>query len=152
MQSMMDAIREIRNLRATYNVSPQHRFSAWLRTEDDTIACRMEEGLQTLERLAGVTALNRLAPKVELLRMPCLLLEAVNGGTLRELVDVEEERARLAESEERLRKETDRAAKMLANRQFVEKAPERVVETQREKKAQYEQQLETVLGTAEASF
>ena len=34
---------------------------------------------------------------------------------------------------------------MLANRQFVEKAPERVVETQREKKAQYEQQLETVL-------
>ncbi|NMA18224.1 MAG: valine--tRNA ligase [Clostridiaceae bacterium] len=147
MQSMMDAIREIRNLRATYNVSPQHRFSAWLRTEDDAIARRMEEGLQTLERLAGVTALNRLAPKEELPQDAVSFV--FKGGEmavpLRELVDVEEERARLTESEDRLRKEIDRAAKMLANRQFVEKAPARVVETQREKKAQYEQQLETVL-------
>jgi valyl-tRNA synthetase len=74
---------------------------------------------------------------------------AFQGGEmavpLRELIDIDEERARLAESEDRLRKEIDRAAKMLANRQFTEKAPARVVETQREKKEQYEQQLRTVL-------
>ncbi|NLZ66741.1 MAG: valine--tRNA ligase [Clostridiaceae bacterium] len=147
MQSMMDAIRGVRNLRATYNVTPQQRFSAWIRTEDDAIACRMEEGARTLERLAGVSSLSRLNPRETLPKDAVSF--AFQGGEmavpLRELIDIDEERARLAESEDRLRKEIDRAAKMLANRQFTEKAPARVVETQREKKEQYEQQLRTVL-------
>ena len=47
---------------------------------------------------------------------------------LSDLIDKEEERARLEKEKEKLEKEIERAEKKLANEGFVKKAPEQVVE------------------------
>jgi valyl-tRNA synthetase len=47
---------------------------------------------------------------------------------------------------ERLRKEIERAEKMLANARFVENAPAEVVETEREKLARFRREFEALGG------
>jgi valyl-tRNA synthetase len=64
---------------------------------------------------------------------------------------VRPERARAngdAEAEiARLRAEIARAEKQLANERFVERAPENVVQAEREKLERYRRELDTLLGT-----
>ena len=47
---------------------------------------------------------------------------------------------------ERLRKEIDRAEKMLANERFVDRAPEEVVAAEREKLDRYRRELDALSG------
>ena len=47
---------------------------------------------------------------------------------------------------DRLRKEVERAEKMLANVRFVENAPPEVVEAEREKLARYRRELDALSG------
>ncbi len=59
-----------------------------------------------------------------------------------ETVDLEAEERRAAERAELLRKEIARAEGKLANEGFVAKAPEAVVQAERDKLARLEQELE----------
>ena len=61
-----------------------------------------------------------------------------------ELVDLEEEHARLMKEKARLVVEVDRVVKKLANKGFVDKAPEKIVNAEKAKKAQYEEMLAKV--------
>jgi valyl-tRNA synthetase len=56
---------------------------------------------------------------------------------LHDIVDFAAERARLEKEIARVKGEIARIDKKLANAQFVERAPEDVVETEREKRAAY---------------
>ena len=53
------------------------------------------------------------------------------------LIDIEEEIARLEKELEKLNKEVKRVQKKLSNESFVSKAPEAVVEEEREKEKDY---------------
>ena len=63
---------------------------------------------------------------------------------LEELVDIDAELERLTKEKQRLTKEVERAEKKLSNPGFVAKAPEKVVEEEKTKKARYEEMLEKV--------
>ena len=58
-----------------------------------------------------------------------------------ELVDIEQEKARLQEEIKRLEAEVVRGNKMLSNPGFVNKAPEAKVQEEKDKLANYEQML-----------
>ena len=58
-----------------------------------------------------------------------------------ELVDIEQEKARLQEEIKRLEAEVARGNKMLSNPGFVNKAPEAKVQEEKDKLANYEQML-----------
>jgi len=60
------------------------------------------------------------------------------------LVDVQQELARLRKELQKLDKEVERVQKKLANPQFVERAPEAVVQEEREKERAYVSQREKV--------
>ena len=69
--------------------------------------------------------------------------------SLDELVDYEKERARLKDEIKRLEAEIKRASGKLSNKGFVEKAPEKVVNEEREKLAGYEDLLEKTKASLE---
>ena len=88
-----------------------------------------------------VTTGESAAPEGSVSRV---LTDGVLYIPLNELVDLEEEKARLEAEEERLLKEIARAEGMLSNRKFVEKAPEAKVNEEKEKLAKYEKMLLSV--------
>ena len=61
---------------------------------------------------------------------------------LGELVDIEKEKARLAAEIDRIKGEIARAEGKLANENFVNKAPAKLVEDEREKVKKYRDMLE----------
>ena len=63
---------------------------------------------------------------------------------LQDLVDFDEEIKRLEKEQARLQSEVERVEKKLANKGFVNKAPEKVVQEEREKGEKYRDMLETV--------
>ncbi|MBE6057906.1 MAG: valine--tRNA ligase, partial [Clostridium sp.] len=69
---------------------------------------------------------------------------------LLELVDIEKELERLNKEKEKLEKEIDRVEKKLSNEKFVSKAPEAVVNEEREKGEKYKAMLKSVLESLES--
>jgi valyl-tRNA synthetase len=69
----------------------------------------------------------------------------IPGGTVEllesEAIDPDQARARIAERAESLRGEIERARGKLANPGFVEKAPEELVQQERDKLARFEREL-----------
>jgi valyl-tRNA synthetase len=147
MTSLVSAIRGIRNLRAEYKIAPAHRFPASFRADDRALVSRLQEGLPTLSRLAGISELKLIEDGSAFDEEDVTVL--FTGGEiaipLRELVNVEEELERMKNEEERLKQEISRAEAMLGNPNFTGKAPVHVVDVQREKKMQYEDQLESLI-------
>ncbi len=141
--SMIDAIRAVRNVRAEYKIAPQRRFAAKMKTHETNLASRLADAEQTLSRLAGISGLT-LFPADEPFPDEDISIVFQGGEiaiALRELIDVVSEAERLDKEAQLLRDEIARATAMLANPQFTEKAPQRVVDQQREKQSQYEIQL-----------
>lgn len=147
MTSLVSAIRGIRNLRAEYKIAPAHRFAASFRADDRALVSRLQDGLPTLSRLAGISELNLIDDGLSFDEDDVTVI--FKGGEiaipLRELVDIKEELARMRNEEERLRQEISRAEAMLGNPNFTGKAPAHVVEAQRVKKTQYEDQLDSLI-------
>ena len=64
---------------------------------------------------------------------------------LKDLIDFEKEIERLGKDKEKLQGEIKRVVGKLSNENFVKKAPEKVVEEEREKQKKYEEMLEKVI-------
>ena len=58
-----------------------------------------------------------------------------------ELVDLDEERDRMEKEIAKLEKEVERSQKKLGNEKFVNNAPEKVVEAERQKATEWQQKL-----------
>ena len=61
--------------------------------------------------------------------------------TLEDLVDMEEERKRLQEEKNKLEAEVARCEEMLSNPGFVNKAPEKKIQEEKDKLVKYRQML-----------
>lgn len=130
MERVMDAIRAIRNRRAQMNVPPSKKARVLIETPYwRTFA----DGAKYMERLA-------FASEVEV----CGSVETPKGAVsivtadakifipLDQLVDLGAERARLTKERDAALKQAESIRAKLANENFVSKAPEKVVQTQRD--------------------
>ncbi len=146
MRHMISAIRGVRNIRAEYKIKPAHLFAARLRTDDDSLVEGLAAAGPTLARLAGISRLERVPEGFSQSAGDVVMV--FTGGEivvpLHELVDIASEITRLEKEAEGLQSEIKRAQGMLANRQFLEKAPAEVVAQQRSKKEDYQAQLDKV--------
>ena len=146
MQILMEATRQIRNVRAEYRVPQQQSINLMIFSSRQEILTLFEDNDQFLSRLAKAGAITTHSERGDI---PADAVQAqFNGGeifiSLRDLIDLESEVARLNTEEERLASEIKRAAGKLANENFVTKAPPAVVEQEREKKSKYEKMMENV--------
>ena len=136
MVLLMDLIRGIRNRRADYRVTPGKRIPAMIAAGD---AANVLE-----EQRAELCALAKLDPgslvTEESLDPPSQAATIVAGGVtcylpLAEIVDLEEERERLAEALDDLQDRIAHSEELLDG-QFAERAPEHVVQRERDKLAE----------------
>lgn len=142
MDCLMEAIRAVRNLRADYRLPSAKKVNAVVKAED-TIAQRLLDGGDMLSRLAGIGEI-RSATEAEALKDGVSI--QFPGGELlismRELVDIKDEIQRLEGEKERIRKEIQRSQGMLSNKNFVDRAPEEVVNNEKAKLERYQSELE----------
>ncbi len=127
---IMAAIKGIRNFRAEKNVPPSKKASLFIETADKET---FEKGRNFFIRLAyasDVTIGENFDPEGAGLVVTdsCKIFIP-----MAELIDKEKELARLNKEKENCQKEIDFVQKKLSNEAFVSKAPEKVVNQEREK-------------------
>ena len=129
---VMDAIRAIRSRRADMNVPPSRKAKVIVATaEKDTFV----SGAPYIQRLASASEVEVVDAGYE--AAPGMVTVTTHSARLlmpmAELVDLEAERARLTRELEKARKQLEAQEKKLANESFVSRAPEAVVNAERER-------------------
>ncbi len=143
---LMEAIRAVRNARAEAGVEPARWIQAIVYPGSHRRAFQDSEGVfRFLARIAS----DGLSYVEELLEAPrqvvsLIVDDAVIYLPLRGMLDIEAERQRLQRELEELLAELERTRALLANEQFVTRAPAHVVERHRAKLADAEERVRLI--------
>ena len=150
---IIDAVRAIRGKRAELNVPPSKRAHVTIATlEQDAFT----QGAPLLQRLAwasqvSVVGHGEAGTSDEMLKKGLVELQTYAARIflpLAELVDLEKERARVEKELKKNAAELDKLTAKLSNPGFVGKAPQHVVEAERERAAK----LEVLVGKLQSQL
>ena len=132
---------EIRNIRSKMNVHPSKKAKLILVTNND-----LEESKLFLEKLgfSEEIVIQQTETGIPENAVSIVVDDIKAFIPFEELVDIKEEIERLENEKKRLVSEVERGEKMLSNPGFVNKAPEKKVNEEKEKLANYKQMLESV--------
>jgi len=149
MLMIMDAIKNIRNIRAEMNVAPSKKAKLYIVTSYHNI---FEQGKTFFEKLAGASEVVFMDQEEGI---PENAVSVVTEGAkmfmpLDDLVDRQKEIERLEKERQNLEKELERVNSKLNNEGFISKAPAHVVEAEKEKREKYSAMLEKVLESLNA--
>ena len=139
MERVMEAIRAIRNRRAQMNVPPSKKAKVIVETAyQDTFA----NGAKYIERLASASEVE-VAAQVDAPEgaVSIVTADAKIFIPLDQLVDLKAELARLNKERDAALKQAAGIEAKLANENFVTRAPEHVVQTQRDNLARLKDQI-----------
>ena len=141
MESVMNAIRAVRNRRADLNVPPSRKSHLYVVTEKGDI---FRQGAAFITRLAYASELtvSDTAPEGHADMVSAVTSDAALYMPMNELVDVEKELQRLAKEIEKAEKNIAGLKGKLSNENFVSRAPEAVVQAERDKLAKAESLLQ----------
>jgi valyl-tRNA synthetase len=142
MALLMDLIRQIRNARAEFEVTPGKRVPAIVAGSDKLEMLEAQRGLLTFLGKVDDAQLTLSRALDEKPRRAVALV--TTGGVeaylpLAGLVDLEQEMARLQKALAEAEGEIRRAEGMLANENFISKAPGHVVQQQRDRLAEQQE-------------
>ena len=142
MAFLIEVIKAVRNIRMEVNAPMSSPIDIMIQIDDDKNRSVLDNNAEYVENFLHPKALS-VAADIE---APKLAKTAVIPGAqifvpLTELVNVDEELAKMEKEEKRLEAEVERAEKKLSNQGFVAHAPEAVINKEKEKKADYESQL-----------
>jgi len=145
MANVMELIRGIRNIRAEMNVPANKRAALKILASGDARA-DYEMCAIYIERLGLASSLEFIDDKSG---VPANAVSVIGVGAeafmpLGELIDIDKEIARISAEAERLEKEIKRAEGKLSNPGFTGKAPEHVVQEERDKLNNYRDMLAAV--------
>jgi valyl-tRNA synthetase len=146
MEHIIEAIRTVRNIRSEMNVPNSRKAKIMILPSSKEARLAFEEGKIYFEKLASASDI--VFPTKE--EVPQDAISAViSGGEIflpfDELVDKEKEIERLNKEKEKLEKEVERVNNKLANQGFVSKAPEKVLNEEKEKQRKYQEMLDKVV-------
>jgi len=138
MDWIVRLIGEVRSVRAEMNVPPGATVPLLLTDASDVLRARFDTHRTTIETLARVEASAIDQPASDAERADAVQI-VLDDATLllkiADLIDIAEERARLERELTKISGEIAKIDKKLGNKQFLERAPESVVEEQRERRA-----------------
>ncbi len=143
---LVKLISDIRSARAELNVPAGAKLKMLVVGGDGTTAKRLETHRPAIERLARIEGIEpaAIAPKGAL---QIVVGEATYALPVTDVIDLKAEGARLQKEIKKLADEVGKIDAKLGNAAFVSKAPEEVVEEQRERRTAAEQ-TRTRLSTA----
>jgi valyl-tRNA synthetase len=150
MKLLMDIIRSVRNIRAEVNTPMSKKVPLYISAKDAATVAILEANKGYLEKFCNPESLTI----GEGLEAPGQSMTAVVTGAelflpLVGLINLEEEIARLEKELEKWAKEVKLVTGKLSNEKFVSKAPEALVNAEREKLADYEEKHTVVLKRLE---
>jgi valyl-tRNA synthetase len=131
---VVDLVSEIRSVRSEMGVPAAAQLPLTLVEADATIVAYVKNWGDTIQRLARVTEI-RLAPAAPAGSAQMIVRGALAAIPLMGIVDIAAERARLAKEIAKERKEIAGIDGKLRNADFLARAPEEVVEENRERRA-----------------
>ena len=134
MESVMSAIRAIRNRRAEMNVPPSKKAALFVVTSKPQIYAEGEAFIQRLAYADQVTILDKEPENIDGM-VCCTTADAKLFIPMGQLVDVAKELERIGKELEKARKNLAGIEGKLANENFTARAPESVVKAEREKAA-----------------
>ncbi|MFA9398324.1 MAG: class I tRNA ligase family protein, partial [Clostridiaceae bacterium] len=145
MNLIIESIKSIRNVRAEMNVIPS-RKAKLIFNVDAKYKNSFEESSVYFEKLASASSLEFINNKKDAPQNAVSKVISIGEVyiPLFDLIDVEKELERLDKEKIKLISEIDRVDKKLANKRFVEKAPEQVVNEEKAKKVKYQEMLNAV--------
>jgi len=132
MESVMRAIRAVRNRRAEMNVPPSRKSALYVVTAKRAV---FEQGVPFIRRLAYAeqVVVSGEVPEGHEGMVSCVTPDAELFIPMEQLVDIEKELARVAREQEKAEKALAAAEGKLKNENFTSRAPEAVVNAEREK-------------------
>ncbi|MFW6180770.1 MAG: valine--tRNA ligase [Spirochaetota bacterium] len=147
METLKEIVYSIRNIRGEMNVPPEMKARVLIRAAGDGVreaVADHQEVIKFLARLEQVEA----GPDI---RKPEGSASAVGAGfelylPLRGLIDIDREKAKLARELEKVQEDLRRSRSRLENRDFLNKAPAGVVETEKQRLAQHRKNRDRVQG------
>ena len=132
----------LRNIRAEMNIGPGTPLPLYLGNATAEDLRRLEVNQVTLNKLAKLESVTRLAADEEApMSATALVGEMQVLVPMAGLIDTKAELARLDKEMQRLNGEIKRVSGKLSNQGFVAKAPAEVIEKERAKQTDFEQAL-----------
>jgi valyl-tRNA synthetase len=132
MESVMSAIRSIRNRRAEMNVPPSTKAALYVLTSKPQVFIEGQDFIQRLAYADQVTILDNEPENIDKL-VCCTTADAKLYIPMGQLVDVKKELERLDKELEKANKNLAVIEGKLSNENFTARAPENVVNAEREK-------------------
>jgi valyl-tRNA synthetase len=142
-----EPIKVIRSIRIERNVPPSKKTKLYIYTQNAR-AKEIYTGNEVLFRnLCGVSELEMLSNKQDDTSglVSFIVNDAVMYLPLAELIDISKERERLNKELGNMENEIKRAEGKLSNKGFVEKAPQKLIDEENEKKRRYEEKRDELL-------
>lgn len=145
MEQLMDIIRSVRTARSEVNTPMSKSIPMIIKVNNVQVKTLLEEERHYIERFCNPSDLIiDISPEVP---EKVMTLPVVGGEVilpLEGLIDMDKERERLNKELDKWTKELDRVTKKLSNEKFVQKAPEKVINEERQKQALYTERYNTV--------
>ena len=145
MAFVQSAIESLRTIRGEMNIPPSKEIPLALKVSHTMSASDFRPYEGYVKRLARISMISYLEGTTK----PRLAATAVVGGEelyvpLEGVIDIELERTRLTKEIERIEKMVQNISSKLTNANFVQRAPEEVVEKEREKLQNFRKTLATL--------
>ncbi|MBV8399911.1 MAG: valine--tRNA ligase, partial [Acetobacteraceae bacterium] len=126
-------VSEVRAIRAEMHVPPATEISILLRDASPETLARTQTWIEAIRRLARASDLRPLTGEMPKGSAQVLVGEATFVIPLAGVIDLDAERGRLEKEIAKTEQEAGKIEKKLGNRDFVSRAPEQVVEENRER-------------------
>ena len=146
IETIKEAVRNIRNLRADMNVAPSRKALVYVVTASEDVKNIFNNSLGFFGTLAYASEVKVQADKAGIPEdaVSTVIPDAVIYIPFAELVDIDKEIERLKKEEGRLQGEIKRCNGMLNNEKFTSKAPQAKIDEEKAKLVKYTQMLEQV--------
>ena len=146
IETIKEAVRNIRNLRADMNVAPSRKALVYVVSASEDVKNIFNNSLGFFGTLAYASEVKVQADKAGIPddAVSTVIPDAVIYIPLAELVDIDKEIERLKKEEGRLQGEIKRCNGMLNNERFTSKAPQAKIDEEKAKLVKYTQMLEQV--------
>jgi len=142
-----DLIKGIRNIKAEMDVPHNKKPHVIITSDSDHVRNIFTELENTYKSLGGIKSVSvqKGTEGIPEDAVSAVIPDAVIYIPFEDIVDLDKERERLAEEKKRLEGELKRVKGMLANKNFISKAPEKKVQEEKDKLDKYSQMMDDVL-------
>lgn len=146
IDTIKEAVRNIRNIRAEMNVAPSKKVQVFVVSDKEEVRAIFEHSKVFFKTLGHASEVTVQADKAGIGEdaVSVVTSNATIYMPLAELVDIEKEVERLTKEKEKMLKEIERVEKKLANQGFVSKAPQKVIDEEKAKEEKYKATLAQV--------